>query len=89
METIVMYLMTHWQPLLGGCVGAAILAFVGYMNWYGTVKADTARWIGRNILRDTVTSEASGNGAFMVFTSILLAIGWIWTGLALMYLWNG
>lgn len=83
------YLVAHCQPLLGGCIGACALAIVTFANWYGTVKSDTARWIGQHVFGDNVTSEQSGNGLFMVISSILLAIGWIWMGLAIMYLSNG
>jgi hypothetical protein len=89
MRSLIFDFVTHWQPVAGLCIGVVLLAFVAYINWYGTVKADIVHWIGKSVFRNGFRSEASANGLFMVGTSIFLAIGWIWTGLALMYIWNG
>jgi hypothetical protein len=80
------YLTSYWQPLSALFIGVVILIFVGYMNWYRTVKTDTIRWIARRIYRDKCRSEASADGLFMVATSFLLLIGGTWVVGALVYL---
>jgi hypothetical protein len=80
------YVALYWQPLSGLCVGLAMLIFVGYINWYKGVKADTLRWIARRIFRNEFGSEASADGLFMVVTSFLLLIGGTMVVAALVYL---
>lgn len=86
LNEVTSYLTVFWQPLSGFVIGAIVLAFVGYINWYGAVKKDTVRWIAKHIFHDEFKSEASADGLFMVVTSILLAIGWIMVGVAFLYL---
>jgi hypothetical protein len=80
------YFVVYWQPLSGLFMGVTLLVFVGYINWYKTVKADTIRWIARHIFRNKFKSEASADGLFMVVTSFLLLIGGTWVVAALVYL---
>jgi hypothetical protein len=74
------------QPLLGLLVGAAILSFVGYMNWYGDIKPRIVRWIAEKIFRKGPMSEASADNLFMNITVLLLLVGFVWFGLAIGYL---
>jgi hypothetical protein len=74
------------DPLIGLAIGLVILAFIAYMNWYRTVKADSVRWIAKYIFRDHFRADKSADGLFMVITSILLCAGIFWTGLAILYL---
>jgi hypothetical protein len=78
----------YWQPLSGLGIGLLILAFVGYMNWFGTTKRRTIEWIARRAFHNEFNSQQSADGMFMVATSILLAIGWIMVGVSLLYLSN-
>ena len=64
-------------PTLGIIVGLAILFFVGYINWYGNIKAKSVDWISQKLYRKSVGSEALSDGLFMTITSILLAMGGI------------
>jgi len=64
----------------------AIIGFVRYINWYGTVKADTIRWIAKCIFRDEFRSEVSADGLFMAATGFMLLIGGLWIILAVQYL---
>jgi hypothetical protein len=86
LNAVASYLTVFWQPLSGLVIGAIVLVFVGYVNWYGTVKKDTIRWIAKHIFRNEFRSEMSADGLFMVVTSFLLAIGWIMIGVAFLYL---
>jgi hypothetical protein len=83
---IIRYATTYFQPLTGLFVGGAILALVGYVNWYGTVKTDVVRWIAKHIFRDEFRSEKSADGLLMAITSFLLLIGGLWIILAVQYL---
>jgi hypothetical protein len=83
---LVSYITFYTQPLIGLLIGLVILAFVGYVNWCGTVKADTVRWVARYIFCNQFRSEQSADGLFMVVTSFVLAIGGMWVVLALLYL---
>jgi hypothetical protein len=80
------YLQAFWQPLIGLLVGISILAFVGYVNWYGTLKADSVRWIAKHIFRNEFRSEMSADGLFMALTAFVLLIGGLWIVLAIQYL---
>jgi|SRR5215831_5244069 len=80
------YIGIYIQPLAGLFIGLAVLAFVGYINWYGTVKADTIRWIAKCIFRDEFRSEVSADGLFMAATGFMLLIGGLWIILAVQYL---
>src|SRR5260370_19261730 len=73
-------------PSLAGVLNAVVAV---YTNWYASVKTAVIKWIARHIFGDEVRGEVSANGMFSVATAILVAVGWIWTGRALMYLWNG
>jgi hypothetical protein len=67
-------------------IGAALLVFVAYINWYGSAKADVVRWIAKRIFRNDFKSEKSADGLFMAITSFLLLIGGLWIILAVQYL---
>jgi hypothetical protein len=84
LTSVIHYSTSYIQPLLGLVIGLVILAFIAYMNWHGTVKADTVRWIAKHIFRDHFRAEKSADGLFMVITSILLCVGIFWTGLAIL-----
>jgi hypothetical protein len=83
-----MTLIDYWQPLSGLGIGLLILAFVGYMNWFGTTKQRTIEWIARRAFHNEFNSKQSADGMFMVATSLLLAMGWIMAGVSLLYLSN-
>jgi hypothetical protein len=80
------YLAEFWQPLSGLVIGTVILAFIGCINWYGTVKKDTVRWIAKHFFHNEFRSEASADGLFMVATGFLLLIAGTWVIAALVYL---
>lgn len=83
---IISYLAIYWQPLSGLTIGAVVLLFVTYINWYGTKKVDTTRWITKHVFRNEFRSGVHADNLFMVLTSILLAVGWIMVGVAILYL---
>jgi len=80
------YIGLYIQPLAGLFIGLAILTFVGYINWYGTVKANTVRWIAKHIFGNEFRSEVSADGLFMATTGFMLLIGGLWVILAIQYL---
>jgi len=84
--SIISYVGTYFQPLVGLLIGAAFLALVGYINWYGTVKADLVRWTAKHIFRNEFKSERSADGLFMAITGFFLVIGGLWIILAFQYL---
>ena len=86
LNSIINYIVIYNQPLSGLIIGLAIIGFVGYINWYGTVKADTIRWIAKCIFRDEFRSEVSADGLFMAATGFMLLIGGLWIILAVQYL---
>lgn len=86
MNTLATYLTTYWQPLLIFIVGLVVLLLVGYINWYKNIKPNTVRWIAKNIFRNGLRSDLLANNMFMVISSILLAFGLIWIGVAVLYL---
>jgi hypothetical protein len=59
---------TDWagsSPLLTLIIGATVLVFVGYINWYKNVKGDAIRWIAATIYRKGFHSESLADGLFM------------------------
>jgi hypothetical protein len=80
------YITFYIQPIIVLLIGIVILVFVGYINWYGTIKANAVRWIGKYIFRNQFRSEQSADGLFMVGTSLMLAIGGILVVLAVLFL---
>jgi hypothetical protein len=64
----------------------ATLAFVGFLNWYGRLKLVIVRWVARNIFRNGFRSDTSADGLFMVLSSIFIAMGMMWIGIAMLYL---
>jgi hypothetical protein len=66
-----------------------MFGIAGYLNWYAPVKTATIKWTATHVFGDQGSAEASAAGVLSVVTSILVAIAWVWTGLAVMYLWNG
>jgi hypothetical protein len=83
------YLLFHWEPITGLFVGAFLFGIAGYLNWYWPAKTAAIRWTATHIFGDEASAEASASGMFSVATGFLVVIGWIWAGLAVMYLWNG
>ena len=80
------YLITYWQPLLLLIIGVCVLLFVGYINWHDHTKSDVVSWVAKIMFRNNLKSEMSAQNAFMVITSILLAMALIWIGIASLYL---
>jgi len=80
------YLLTYWQPLVILAVGILALILAGYLNWYKNIKSNTVRWIAKNVFRNSFRSEMSATNMFMVGSSILLAFGLLWIGIAILYL---
>jgi hypothetical protein len=85
---MITYIHVYAQPLIVLLVGFAILAFVGYKNWSGDIKQNSARWIARHIFSDGDRSDISADNLFMHITTITLIVGIMWVGLALGYLFN-
>ncbi len=57
-------------------LGALILGFVGFINWYGNIKNNTVQWIGKKISKPLFGDEKIlADGLFMWITSGLLALG--------------
>jgi hypothetical protein len=83
---MITYISTYWQPLVILFTGSLVLILAGYLNWYKDIKADTVRWIAKNIFRDSFRSESSATNMFMVGSSILVAFGLVWIGIAVLYL---
>jgi len=77
---------SYFQPVVVFLIGAAILSFVGYMNWAGDVKARAVRWIAVHIFRNGIRSDVSADHLFMHVTTILLIVGLLWFGLGVGYL---
>src|SRR5262249_16763994 len=65
LNSIINYIGIYNQPLSGLIIGLAIIGFVGHINWYGTVKADTIRWIAKCIFRDEFRSKVSADGLLL------------------------
>jgi len=86
LHSILNYVDIYKQPLAGLFIGLAILAFVGYINWYGTVKAKAVQWIASNMFGNEFKSEISADGLFMAVTGFMLLIGDLWIILANQYL---
>lgn len=86
MNELIAYVTTYWEPLTGMAAGILIFIFIGYMNWYGTVKTDIVRWIAKHIFRNGFRSETSADGLFMTATSFLLFFGGILIIVASLYL---
>lgn len=80
------YLIMYNQPLVGLVMGSILLSFVGYINWYGNVKTNSIKWITSRFFHNEPRGEMSANSLFMVFSSLILAIGGILTVLAFLYL---
>jgi hypothetical protein len=83
---MITYLQTYFQPLAGLLIAFAIVALVGYINWYGDTKARAVQWIAKNIFRNKFGSEASAESLFKVLTSYLGAVGAIGIIVAILYL---
>lgn len=72
------FVIKYIAPLLIIVSSLLILAFIGFINWYGKVKANCVKCIAKNIYRNCLGSEALANGLFMTVTSVLLAVGGMW-----------
>jgi uncharacterized membrane protein len=89
LNSILGYITIDIQPLFGLLIGTFLLAFVAYINWYGTLKKDVIKWIASYIFRNAFRSEVSADSLFMVTSSFTLCIGGIWIILAFLYLSSG
>ncbi len=56
--------------------GIIILVFVGYINWYSTIKRDTVAWIERKVVKHLFGEGTRiAEGIFAGVTDILLLLG--------------
>jgi hypothetical protein len=86
MEQLIFYVAKYWQPLFILLIGFAALALVGFFHWYGNMKSTAVRWIARVIFRSGPGSDLMAEGLFMILTSFLIVIAFIWIGVATLYL---
>jgi hypothetical protein len=63
-----------------------MFTFVSWINW--GPKEAIVNWIDQTVFREKPRGPGLGNGLFNVLLSILVAVAWVWTGLALIYLWS-
>ena len=80
------YLLTNLQPLVVLLLGLSVFALTGYIHWRGDVKGRLVRWIASHVFGGNFRSEVSAHNLLMVVTSVVVALAWIWTGLAIAYL---
>lgn len=60
---------------IGVALGSGILALVGYINWRGSIKANSVRWIGKHICQPIFGDERLADTVFMGATAYILAVG--------------
>jgi hypothetical protein len=82
------YMVFYWQPITGLFLGLFLFASVIYANYNSSIKSRIIRWIARRLFGNELGSDLSANSLFSVLSSFVVVAAWIWTGLAVMYLWN-
>jgi hypothetical protein len=87
-HSLLEYVLTHNQPFVGILIGAALLAFVAFMNWYGDIKANTVGWLAKRFYRNSYQSDKAANDLFMVITSLFLIWGFLCIIVACYFLGN-
>jgi hypothetical protein len=63
-HSLLEYVLTHNQPFVGILIGAALLAFVAFMNWYGDIKANTVGWLAKRFYRNSYQSDKAANPVY-------------------------
>ncbi len=88
LNEIVSYLAQFGQPLSGLFVGILLFVFVGFINWYGTIKGQIVNRIAKSFFRNEYKSNSSAADLFMVVSSFLVVFAGLLVIFALYFLVN-
>jgi hypothetical protein len=88
MNHLLNYISYYAAPLVGIIIGLTTLSFIGYMNWYGEIKAKCINWLAEKFFRNNPNKKVDADSIFMTITSYLLAIGGLCILISILFLSN-